>query len=403
MNTNTKSGKIAVALAFVGIMFFAIGFALGINSFLIPVLKSSLNISSGVSYLVLAATFSTFILFGYPASMTIAHIGYKRTMALSFLFFAIGFAIYILSAHYESFGLFLAASFVSGIGNTFLQAAVNPYTTILGPIESAASRISMMGICNKLAWSVAPAFLAWVIGKDVAATGVADLYLPFYIIIAIFLLLGILALIAPLPEVKAVGEDEETAADCPYAATKTSIWQFPHLLLGALALFLYVGVETVSLSTLVDYADSLGLANAAGYAWISSIGMVVGYLCGILLIPKYMSQSSALRICAWLGVIGVLLVVLTPPHLSIWFTACMALSCSLIWPAVWPLAMTDLGRFTKAGSSLLVMAIAGGAVIPTLFGFLKDSVGAQNAYWIALPCFLFILYYAIWGYKIRTK
>lgn len=392
-----------IPIIFIGMMFFAIGFALGINSFLIPVLKGTLGVSSGESYLILAATFSTFIIFGYPASMTISKIGYKRTMALSFLLFAIAFALFIPAARSESFVLFLVASFMSGIGNTFLQASVNPYITILGPMESAAKRMSIMGICNKLAWPVAPVFLAFVIGKNTTDTLISDLYLPFYIIIGVFLLLGIISLIAPLPEVKAVGEDAADADDCPYAANKSSIWQFPHLLLGALTLFLYVGVETVALSTLVDYADSLGLPNASSYAWISSVGMVIGYICGIIFIPKYLSQAKALVICSLLGILGSLLVVLTPAEISIWFIGFMALGCSLMWPVLWPLAIADLGKFTKAGSSLLVMAIAGGAVLPTIFGFLKDVTGAQNAYWIALPCFLFILYYGVSGYKIRTS
>lgn len=397
-----KKQNFIIPIAFIGMMFFAIGFALGINSFLIPVLSGTLGVSSGASYLVLAATFSTFIIFGYPAALTIRKIGYKRTMSLSFLLFAIAFALFIPSAKYESFTLFLVASFFSGIGNTFLQAAVNPYITILGPIESAAKRMSIMGICNKLAWPVAPVFLAFVIGKNTTDTLISDLYLPFYIIIAVFLFLGVLSMLAPLPEVKAVGEDSDSAQDCPYAADKTSIMQFPHLLLGAIALFLYVGVETVALGTLVDYATWLNLPNASSYAFISPIAMVVGYICGILFIPKYLSQSNALIICSILGITGAILVVITPAALSIWFVALMALGCSLMWPALWPLAMNDLGKFTKTGSSLLVMAIAGGAVIPTIFGFLKDSIGAQHSYIIALPIYLFILYYGVSGYKIRT-
>lgn len=399
---NNKSNFI-IPIAFIGMMFFAIGFALGINSFLIPVLKGTLDISSGASYLILAATFSTFIIFGYPAALTIAKIGYKRTMSLSFLLFAIAFALFIPSAISGNFIYFLIASFVSGIANTFLQASVNPYITILGPIESAAKRMSIMGICNKLAWPVAPVFLAFVIGKNTTDTLISDLYLPFYIIIGVFILLGLISMLAPLPEVKAVGEDSENADDCPYAANKTSIWQFPHLLLGALTLFFYVGVETVALGTLVDYATSLNLPNASAYAWISPVGMVIGYICGIVFIPKYLSQSNALIICSLLGISGALLVVLTPAAISIWFIALMALGCSLMWPALWPLAIADLGKFTKVGSSFLVMAIAGGAVIPTIYGFLKDSVGAQNSYWIALPIYIFILYYGVSGYKIRKS
>ena len=402
IKSNDKGKSFVLPIIIIGLMFFAIGFALGINSYLIPLLNTALDISSTESYLVLAATFSAFLLFGYPASLVIGKIGYKKTMALSFLMFAVGFYLFIPSAKNESLALFLVASFISGMGNTFLQASVNPYITILGPIESAAKRMSIMGIANKLAWPIAPLFLAMVIGKEVDSVQLTDINLPFTIIIGVFLLLGIIALLAPLPEVKAAGEDDDTAEDCPYAANKTSIWQFPHLLLGVLALFLYVGVETISLGTLVDYANSLGLANAEYYAWIAPIGMVIGYLCGAAFIPKYISQDKALRICAYLALFGAVMVLLAPAAYSIYFIAFMALGCSLMWPALWPLAMTDLGKFTKAGSSLMVIAIVGGAIIPTVFAYFKDTYSAQYAYAICIPCFLYILYYGLKGHKIRN-
>lgn len=402
-DVNSKSKNFVIPLIIVGVMFFAIGFALGINSYIIPLLNKALDISSAESYLVIAATFSAFLIFGYPASLVIGKIGYKRTMALSFLMFALGFYLFIPSAQMESLPLFLVASFISGMGNTFLQASVNPYITICGPIESAAKRMSYMGIANKLAWPIAPLFLALIIGKEVENASLTDINIPFYIIIGVFVLLGVLALMAKLPEVKAAGEDEDSDDVCLYAENKTSIWQFPHLLLGVLALFLYVGVETVSLGTLVDYATSLGLANPEYYAWIAPIGMVLGYICGVTLIPKYLSQATALKICAVLALFGSLMVVLSPEDLSIYFIAFMALGCSLMWPALWPLAMTDLGKFTKAGSSLMVIAIVGGAVIPTAYGFMKDAIGAQDAYWVCVPCFLYILYYGLKGHKIRTK
>ena len=368
---NAKNKSFALPLTFIGIMFFAIGFALGINSLLVPVLQGSLGISNAASYLIIAATFIPFLVFGYPAGLTIKAIGYKRTMSLSFI----------------------------------IQASVNPYITILGPLESAAKRISIMGICNKLAWPIPSIFIVWLLGKDVNLIGIEDLNKPFVIIICAFVALGIMAFFAPLPEVKAEGEDEDdtTSSASSYAAGKTSVFQFPHLLLGCLALFLYVGVETVSLGTLVDYANSLGLPGAANYAWIAPIGIVIGYICGIIFIPKYISQAAALKVCSILAVIGSLLVVLTPQEISIYFISFMALGCSLMWPALWPLAMADLGKFTKAGSSLLIMAMFGGAVIPTLYGWLKDVTSPQQAYWLCLPCFLFILYYGVSGYKIRTK
>ena len=398
--TQSKNSYI-IPLAFIGLMFFTVGFALGINSYLVPLLQGALNVSTGQSYLIIAATFSAFLIFGYPSSVLIRKIGYKRTMAVSFIVFAVGFLLFIPSARFNSLILFLLASFICGIGNTVLQAAINPYITILGPIESAARRMSIMGICNKLAWPVAPIFLAAVIGKNLNEAVITDINTPFYIITVIFLLLGVVMLFSPLKEIKAVGEDETEVADCPYAANKRSIWQFPHLILGCIAMFLYVGVETIALATTVDYAASLGLSNPQDYAVFPSIGLVVGYVCGILLIPKIMSQDTALKICSWTAVAGSLAIVLAPPTASIWFVSVIALACSLMWPALWPLAIVDLGRFTKAGSSLLVTCIVGGAVIPLLFGFMKDWFGSQNAYWICLPCFAFILYYAYFGYKIR--
>lgn len=402
---SSNKNKTLIPLAFIGIMFFAIGFALGINSLLVPVLQSSLEISNAASYLIIAATFIPFLIFGYPAGLTIKAIGYKKTMSLSFFIFAVAFYLFILSANGGSFTLFLLASFVSGAANAYLQASVNPYITILGPLESAAKRISIMGICNKLAWPIPSIFIVWLIGKDVSSIGISDLESPFMIIILAFVILGIMAFFAPLPEVKAEGEDaspdESADGSCP--SGKTSVFQFPHLLLGCVALFLYVGVETVSLGTLVDYANSLGLPNAANYAWIAPIGIVVGYICGIIFIPRYINQATALKICSVIAILGSILVVITPSDISIYFVSLMALGCSLMWPALWPLAIADLGRFTKSGSSLLIMAMFGGAVIPTVYGWLKDSYSAQQAYWLCLPCFLFILYYGMYGCKIRTK
>lgn len=400
--TSKEKRSYIFPLIIIGIMFFAIGFAFGINSYLVPMLNKSLHISSGQSYLVIGATFSAFLIFSYPASQVIQRIGYKNTMALSFLIFAVGFYLFIPSAKLESLPLFLLASFICGMGNAFLQASVNPYVTILGPMESAAKRMSIMGIANKLAWPISPLFLTLVINKSVTDVKLTDINLPFFIIIGVFMLLGILVYFSPLPEVKAVGEDPNGADDCLYAANKTSILQFPHLILAVIALFVYVGAETISLATLVDYAASINLPNPDLYAWIAPVGMTVGYICGAIFIPKYLSQIKALLICSIIALTGSLLVIFTPEAISIWFISLMAIGCSLMWPVIWPLALSDLGRFTKAGGSLLITAIVGGAVLPTLYGFLKDAVGSQDAYWITVPCFLFILYYAISGHKIRT-
>ncbi len=393
--------KYLLPLCFIGMMFFTVGFATGINGYFVPFLENNLHLSSSQSYLVIAATFIAFLVFSFPASAIIGRIGYKRTMALSFFLFALAFALFIPAARLASFALYLLACFLSGTANTILQAAINPYVTILGPIDSAARRISIMGICNSLALSLPSVFLAAVTRKNIDQVALGDLDKPFLIIIAALVLLGILTFFAPLEEIKAAGEENEE--DCPYAAGKKSLWQFPHLLLGALALFVYVGVENLALLTVLDYAQDLGLPNPERYTLFPGIGMAVGYILGILLIPKYLSQVNALRACTWLAVIDSLLIVLTPPTVSIWCVALLSFACSLMYPAIWPLAITDLGKFTKKGSSLLVASIGGGALIPLLFGALKDALGSQSAYWICLPFYLLILYYAYFGYKIRTK
>ena len=399
----TQKNNYLFPLAIIGLFFFSIGFALGINSYLMPVLKNAMHISGAASSLLLAATFIPFLLFGIPATHCIRLIGYKRTMALSFAIFAVAFALFILAAKQNSLTWFLIASFVSGAANAVLQASVNPYVTILGPLDSAARRISCMGISNKLAWPVTTLFITLVIGKGIGDTQLSDLYMPFTIIIAIFLLLGVVALLAPLPDVKAAGEDESdtTTASNSYADGKTSILQFPHLLLGCLALFLYVGVETISLATATGYAQSLGL-EGDNYGFIPSVGMIVGYVCGVIFIPRYLSQAAAMRICAIIALVGSIAVAVVPnPVFSVCCIFLMALGCSLMWPALWPLAMADLGKFTKAGSSLLTMAIAGGAVMPWLQGLVQDAFSYQTSYWVSVPCFLFILYYGLAGYKVR--
>lgn len=399
----TQKNNYLFPLAIIGLFFFSIGFALGINSYLMPVLKNAMHISGAASSLLLAATFIPFLLFGIPATHCIRLIGYKRTMALSFAIFAAAFALFILAAKQNSLTWFLIASFVSGAANAVLQASVNPYVTILGPLDSAARRISCMGISNKLAWPVTTLFITLVIGKGIGDTQLSDLYMPFTIIIAIFLFLGVIALLAPLPDVKAAGEDESdtTTTSNSYADGKTSILQFPHLLLGCLALFLYVGVETISLATATGYAQSLGL-EGDNYGFIPSVGMIVGYVCGVIFIPHYLSQAAAMRICAIIALVGSIAVAVVPnPVFSVCCIFLMALGCSLMWPALWPLAMADLGKFTKAGSSLLTMAIAGGAVMPWVQGLVQDAFSYQTSYWVSVPCFLFILYYGLAGYKVR--
>ena len=413
--SNSISKKVGpvIPLMIIGIVFFMIGFGVGISGFLTPALRSAFNLTIGQSYLVTAAIFSAFVIFGRPTGWVIKKIGYRKAMMIAFFIMALGMLLFVPSSNAVSFPLFLVALFVGGIGNTLLQGAVNPYITIIGPVDTAAVRMSLMGIMNKLAWWIAPVFLGIFI--DLKDVQVNDIILPFYIVTGILVVLGIFVYFAPLPEVKAEGEDEEEgAAESSYASGKTSIMQFPHLILGVLALFLYVGIETLPMASIIDFARATfgNVDNLESYAKFVTMGLVAGYIFGVIAIPRFISQTKALISFAVLGILSTLLLIYLPPKFAFFALLFASFSNSLMWPAIWPLALKDLGKFTKAGSSLLGMAIFWGAVIPLIFGVLVDAVKTteqavvgnyQTAYWIMVPCYFFIMYFAISGHKIRTK
>lgn len=410
-NKNT----LVIPLLIVGILFFVIGFGVGISGFLTPFLKDALHLTVTQSYLVTAAIFSAFVVFGTPAGWVIKKIGYKLSIVFSLLIMALGMILFVPSANTGSFPVFLAALFVGGIGNTLLQAAVNPYVTIVGPHESAAMRMCLMGIMNKLAWWLGPVFLGLFL--DLKNVQLGQVSLPFYIVTGILLLLAVFIKFSPLPEVKAEGEDEdvvESKSDS-YAAGKTSIFQMPHLLLGALALFFYVGVETLPMASIIGFAKAVfgeNVANPEGYAKYVPIGMFVGYVFGVVMIPRIISQTKALQLFTLIGLVASFCVILLPGEMALFGLIAIGFANSIMWGAIWPLAIVDLGRFTKTGSSLLVMGIVGGAIIPLIFGLLLDffkttelpSVADyQSSFWIFIPAYLFILFFGTIGYKIRTK
>ena len=398
--TNTKK-TLVVPLMIIGSMFAVLGFALGINAFFVPFVKEAFNISITMSYLVMSATFLAFVVFGVPSGAIIKKVGYKGGMIIAFLTMAIGFYLIAPSAKIVSFPLLLLALFISGMGQTLLTGAVNTYVTILGPPESAASRIALMGICSKTFYAVASLMLA--VFMDLSNVHIEDTILPFYIISGVLVVMGLLYYFAPLPEVLAIGEEEDSnsSATSSYAASKTSIFQFPHLLLGVFAIFFDIGVEYIALGSINDYASILNLPSPENYVWFASGGMVIGYISGVIFIPKYISQDMALLISTISGVLVTILIVVLPVGVSIYLVALLGLANALMWPAIWPLAIADLGKFTKMGSSFLVMGIIGGAFLPLLFGYVADVVSHQVAYIVCLPAYFYIMYYALSGSKIR--
>ena len=399
--TNNKK-TLVVPMMLIGSMFAVLGFALGINAFFVPFVKEAFHISITMSYLVMTATFLSFVVFGVPSGAIIKKFGYKGGMIIAFLIMAIGFYLIAPAAKIVSFPLLLLALFISGMGQTLLTGAVNTYVAILGPPESAASRIALMGICSKTFYAVASLMLA--VFMDLSDVHIEDTILPFYIISGVLIVMGFLYYFAPLPEVRAIGEDDDDfSVTSSYAASKTSIFQFPHLLLGVLAIFFDIGLEYIALGSINDFAAKLRLPSPQNYVWFVSAGMVIGYLLGVLFIPKFVSQSRALLLSTISGVVVTIAIVLFPVGISIYLVALLGLANALLWPAIWPMAIADLGKFTKMGSSFLVTGIIGGAFIPLLFGYVADIASYRFAYLVCLPAYLYIMYYALSGSKIRTK
>ncbi|MGV3642065.1 MAG: sugar MFS transporter [Adhaeribacter sp.] len=407
------------SILMIGALFFIFGFVTWTNSVLIPYLKIACELNNLQSYLVAFAFYIAYLVMAIPSAWVLKATGFKKGMSVGLLVMAIGAVIFIPAAYTRTYSLFLLGLFVQGTGLAVLQTAANPYITILGPRESAAKRISIMGICNKVAGAIAPIALGAVALKDAdslverlktmdLAQKVQELdqlaervVTPYLAMIAILAVLAVIVYFSSLPEIDTDQEDEAVAAA---NTNKTSILQFPQLILGAVAMFFYVGVEVIAGDTVIAYGASQGIPfeTAKFFTTCTLIAMVVGYLIGVVAIPRFLSQESALKTSAIVGILFGLGAIFTTGFVSVLFIALLGLANALVFPAIWPLAINGLGRFTKIGASLLIMAIAGGAVLPLAYGGLADAFNSQQAYWIVIPCYLFILYYAISGHKTKA-
>lgn len=397
MRKSTNIGMLYV----IALLFFSLGFALGINSLLIPILKNAFNLTSASSYLVLTATYSTFVLFGYPSGLIIQRCGYKRSIILAFVLFAIGLFLFIPSGTYKSFTMFLLASFISGMGNTLLQAAINPYITILGPWDTAARRMCLMTIANRAGWAVAPILLSLFIDISNEVVALNEIVSPFIAIVVVFIILGIFSFFAPFPEIVNEQEKNKKIEDESLVFSWWEIFSnYPRLFWGLLALFFYVGIDTLCLVSIVEFAQSQELNNPEQYTSYSVAGISLGCILGVIAIPRYISQMKAFKYGIVLAFITSLFIPWCKPQIAIFLIPCLTLFMSSTWGTVWAIAIEGLGKYTKIGSSLLVSSIVGGAILPVIFGFCIDISGSvQVAYWLFSPCLIFILFYAYNGNK----
>ena len=415
---NQKSKNSIVPILILGAFFFIFGFVTWLNGTLIQYLKIACELNTFQSLLVAFAFYISYFVMALPSSWVLRLTGFKNGMSLGLFIMALGAILFIPAAESRNYNLFLTGLFIIGTGLSILQTASNPYVTIVGPIESAAKRISIMGICNKVAGVLAPIILGAIVLSDADSlvnelktmdVAQKDLRLdelssrvimPYSIMAAVLALLGVLVRFSPLPEIE---EENESVVAKDSLNLNTNVFQFPHLVLGVIALFLYVGVEVLAGDTIGSYGQSQGipLSESKNFTAFTLSAMVIGYIIGIFSIPKFISQSKALAYSAIVGVVFSVIAINTQGYVSVLFIALLGLANALVWPAIWPLAISGLGRFTKTGSALLIMAIAGGALLPLLYGKLADieNIGHQSAYWILVPCYLFILFYSLKGYK----
>ena len=416
--STTTQKSYLVPMIIIGALFFVYGFFTWVNGTLIPYLKIACELETDLqSFLVVTAFFIAYGVMAVPSSFVLKATGYKKGMVLGLFVMAAGSLLFIPAAQSRNFDLFLIGLFIIGTGLALLQTASNPYISIIGPIESAATRISIMGICNKFAGILAGLIFGAIALNDAdalvqslqtmdEATKNATLdelagrvIMPYSILAGVLIVLAVAILFSGLPDLKDDGN--EAAGSSSVSAGKTSVFQFPHLLLGVLAIFLYVGVEVMAGDTIISYGKSLGIElSIARYFTQGTLAfMLVGYIVGIFAIPKYISQQNALKWCAILGVAFTILAVVTSGYVSVGFIALLGLANSLMWPAIFPLGIDGLGKFTKTGSALLVMAIAGGDILPLIYGKAALIWGLQDAYIMMVPCYLFILYFAVRGYR----
>lgn len=421
----------------IGGLFFIFGFITWLNGALVPFLQIVCNLNEIQAILIASTFYFAYVVMALPMAKVLDIIGYRKSMSVGLGMISLGCLMYIPAAQAQSFALFLSAQFTLGTGLTLLQTASNPYIVKIGPEETAAVRISIMGILNKLAGVIAPMiFTALVLGEfaDVSAKSVAlmgeaeraakistladGLIYPYLGMAIVLAILGLALLKSSLPELN-LNESSEAEPGANHG--HDSLFAFPHLILGAMTLFVYVGVEVIAGDTIGLFGSQLGLANATTLTSFTMAFMVIGYVMGLILIPRVMTERHALLGSAIIGMVLSVAVVfssasdvwvsellwgwlgIAPVPNTITFIAFLGFANAIVWPAVWPLALKGLGSLTAKASALLIMGIAGGAILPLVYGGLSELMGNQAAYWLMLPCYMFIFYYALIGCRLAPR
>mgnify|MGYP004727905425 FL=1 len=433
MPNSCKQKQYFISLTILAGMFFIFGFVSWVNSILIPYFRIACELTHFESYFVAFAFYIAYFVMAIPSGILLKKVGFKRGIMYGFMLTALGAFLFVPAALVRQFEIFLIGLFSIGTGLAILQTAANPYVTIIGPIESAARRISNMGICNKFAGIISPLIFAALILKaddselfSLIESGTLDaitksamldeliqrVIVPYAILGGLLVLAGIGIRYSILPE---INTDEQNATDEKENGhnSKKSIFDFPYLILGALAIFFHVGTQVIAIDTIINYANSMGidLLEAKVFPSYTLACTMIGYILGILIIPKYVSQTKALIICTVLGLLLSFGVVFADfnvtlfghqANISIFLLCALGFPNALIYAGIWPLSIHGLGKFTKTGSSLLIMGLCGNAILPLIYGYFAEVYDLRIGYWILIPCFLYLIFFATKGHKINS-
>lgn len=433
MPNSCKQKQYFISLTILAGMFFIFGFVSWVNSILIPYFRIACELTHFESYFVAFAFYIAYFVMAIPSGILLKKVGFKRGIMYGFMLTALGAFLFVPAALVRQFEIFLIGLFSIGTGLAILQTAANPYVTIIGPIESAARRISIMGICNKFAGIISPLIFAALILKaddselfSLIESGTLDaitksamldeliqrVIVPYAILGGLLVLAGIGIRYSILPE---INTDEQNATDEKENGhnSKKSIFDFPYLILGALAIFFHVGTQVIAIDTIINYANSMGidLLEAKVFPSYTLACTMIGYVLGILIIPKYVLQTKALIICTILGLLLSFGVVFADfnvtlfghqANISIFLLCALGFPNALIYAGIWPLSIHGLGKFTKTGSSLLIMGLCGNAILPLIYGYFAEVYDLRIGYWILIPCYLYLIFFATKGHKINS-
>ncbi|EGI73365.1 sugar MFS transporter [Pseudoalteromonas sp. B28] len=402
---NYQDKNYSFALTSLTTLFFMWGFITCLNDILIPHLKAVFNLTYVQAMLVQFCFFGAYFLMSLPSGYIVKKVGYKKGIVIGLLIAAVGCILFYPAASLHSYPVFLFALFVLASGITLLQVSANPYVSLLGSPKTASSRLTLTQAFNALGTTVAPSFGALLILDSASeafltpAQNAESVQLPYLLLAAMLILLAGIFAWLKLPDIMSEQKAEAEKSE----AIEGSAWQYRHLVLGAVGIFMYVGAEVAIGSFLVSFLAQENIAGlkenvAAHYITYYFGGAMVGRFIGAAVMQK-LPAGKVLGFNATMAIILVIIAMSTSGQLAMWSILLVGLFNSIMFPTIFSLALNGLGKHTAQGSGILCLAIVGGAIVPLLQGALADSVGVQLSYVLPILCYIFIVFYGLRGSK----